>query len=75
MVMYELMRIRTVAMLYDCIKFVSYTLCILYNHNTHTEKNRPSCLFVCLFDWIYYVPSTIFQLNRDGSSCVEPVLS
>ena len=24
---------------------------------------------------IIYVPSTIFQLNRDGSSCVEPVLS
>ena len=33
------------------------------------------CLFVCLFDLILYVPSTIFQLNRDGSSCVEPVLS
>ena len=27
------------------------------------------------FDLIFYVPSTIFQLNRDGSSCVEPVLS
>ena len=24
--------------------------------------------FVCLFDLILYVPSTIFQLNRDGSS-------
>ena len=29
----------------------------------------------CLFDLILYVPSTIFQLNRDGSSWVEPVLS
>ena len=29
-------------------------------------------LFVCL---ILYVPSTIFQLNRDGPSWVEPVLS
>ena len=28
----------------------------------------------CLFDLILYVPSTIFQLNRDGSSWVEPVL-
>ena len=28
-----------------------------------------------LFDLILYVPSTIFQLNRDGSSLVEPVLS
>ena len=31
--------------------------------------------FVCLFDLIFYVPSTIFQFNRDGSSWVEPVLS
>ena len=29
----------------------------------------------CLFDLILYVPSTIFQLNRDGSSWGEPVLS
>ena len=28
-----------------------------------------------LFNLILYVPSTIFQLNRDGSSWVEPVLS
>ena len=32
-------------------------------------------LFVCLFDLIFYVPSTIFQLNRDGYSSIEPVLS
>ena len=32
-------------------------------------------MFVCLFDLILYVPSTIFQLNRDRSSLVEPVLS
>ena len=29
-------------------------------------------LFVCLFDMILYVPSTIFQLCQDGSSWVEP---
>ena len=29
----------------------------------------------CLFVVILYVPSTIFQLCRDGSSWVEPVLS
>ena len=29
----------------------------------------------CLLDLILYVPSTIFQLNRDGYSRVEPVLS
>ena len=28
-----------------------------------------------LFDLILYIPSIIFQLNRDGSSWVEPVLS
>ena len=28
-----------------------------------------------LFDLILYVPSTICQLNRDGSPWVEPVLS
>ena len=33
------------------------------------------CLFVCLFDLILYVPSTIVPLNRDGFSWVEPVLS
>ena len=32
-------------------------------------------LFVCLFDLILYIPSTIFQLYRDVSSWVEPVLS
>ena len=30
-------------------------------------------LFVCLIDLILYVPTTIFQLNRDESSWVEPV--
>ena len=38
-------------------------------------KSKLECIFVCLFDLILYVPSTIFQLNRDGSSWVEPVLS
>ena len=31
--------------------------------------------FDCLFDLIFYVPSTTFQFNRDGSFWVEPVLS
>ena len=31
--------------------------------------------FFVLFDLILYVPSTISQLNRDGGSWVEPVLS
>ena len=28
-----------------------------------------------LFDLILYIPTTLFQLNRDRSSWVEPVLS
>ena len=32
-------------------------------------------IFVYLFDLILYVPSTFFQLNKDGSYVVEPVLS
>ena len=35
--------------------------------------SRPHFCF--LFDLILYVSSTIFQLYRDGSSWVEPVLS
>ena len=33
------------------------------------------CYLFVLFDLILNVPSTIFQLYRDGSSWVEPVLS
>ena len=33
------------------------------------------CEGICLFDLTLYVLSTIFQLRRDGSSCVEPVPS
>ena len=39
-----------------------------FTSQSSTHKN----MFVCL---IFYVPSTIFQLNRDGSSWAEPVLS
>ena len=41
--------------------------------NITTIQYRPQD--ICSFDLILYVPSTIFQLNRDGSSWVEPVLS
>ena len=33
--------------------------------------NFDNVLKFCLFNLILYVPSTIFQLNRDGSSWVE----
>ena len=38
-------------------------------------QKTPPARSLDLFDLILYVPSTIFQLNRDGSSWVEPVLS
>ena len=34
-----------------------------------------SLFFFCLFNLFLYVPSTIFQINRDWSSWVKPVLS
>ena len=40
--------------------------------NQHYLINQPN---VDLFDLILYVPSTIFQLCRDRSSWVEPVIS
>ena len=43
--------------------------------NQYPSVPKPGQTFVCLFDYIIYIPSTIFQLNRDGSSWVEPVLS
>ena len=49
--------------------------------NLNRQHSQTQCnfvvqfLFVCLFDLILHVPSTIFQLNRDGSSWIEPVLS
>ena len=41
----------------------------------YKSKKLKILAMVCLFDLILYVPSTIFQLNRDRSSWVEPVLS
>ena len=49
---------------------------LLLFHKIHcgaVSVEKDKC--VCLFDLILYVPSTIFQLNRDGLSWVEPVLS
>ena len=38
-------------------------------------KHEELSMVYDLFDLILYVPSTIFQLNRDGSSWVVPILS
>ena len=48
----------------------------LHFHNIHSHKfEMQKDYILCLFDLILNVPSKIFQLNRDGSSWVEPVLS
>ena len=50
----------------------------MLNCQEHLQQNNFQlihALLFFLFDLILYVPSTIFQLNRDGSSRIEPVLS
>ena len=50
----------------------------LVNILQHARLDKPLVMRVQLgglFHLILYVPSTIFQLNRDRSSWVEPVLS
>ena len=60
----------------------------LENDKSHNQLNKRTKItldsspefdslqvYLFLFDLILYVPSTIFQLCQDGSSCVEPVLS
>ena len=48
---------------------------IKYIMQLNSTIQKLSMTLFDLFDLIHYVPSTIFQLNRDGSSWVEPVLS
>ena len=36
---------------------------------------QSKCIQTCMFVLILYITSTIFQLNRDESSWVEPVQS
>ena len=45
------------------------------NTQKNTQETQKLWYKVCLFDFILNVRSTIFQLNRDGSSWVQPVLS
>ena len=45
------------------------------DNNERISQCKNLSIMQCLFDLILYVPSTIFQLNRDRSSWVEPVLS
>ena len=52
-----------------------FQLCFLSSKSYLTSGYELFFYMICLFDLVLYVPSTIFQLNRDGSSWVEPVLS
>ena len=55
---------------------ISQTLaCLIILDVFFIRVSNSSSLIFCLFDLILYVPSTIFQLYRDESSWVEPVLS
>ena len=54
---------------------------IVYDNTVQSRYNNLGSIRMdgvtsfCLIDLILYVPSTIFQLYRDGSFWVEPVLS
>ena len=64
---------------FSCMYYLVHIFLLSPFHTLSTISNwSPSIFyvsFVCLFDLILYVPSTIFQFIRDGSSWVEPVLS
>ena len=48
---------------------------IFLHFPSHSVTHDRFLCFLFLFDLILYFPPTIFQLCRDGSSWVEPVLS
>ena len=48
---------------------------LIHNLTPETQLLTAIGYETCFFYLILYVPSTIFQLNRDGSSWVEPVLN
>ena len=55
----------------SCIPYVGLNIVL----NISRTSVKIVFFLFCLFNLILYVHSTIFQLNRDGSSWVEPVLS
>ena len=55
----------------DCILSLSYAYSNYVKVWGIISLNFDNVLKYCLFNLILYVPSTIFQLNRDGSSWVE----
>ena len=63
-------RVRHQVLDFMLVRRVKYTM-VLRN----ISRFNSIAIQDCLFDLILYVPSTIFQLNRDKSSWVQPVLS
>ena len=59
--------------IYKCYRKTILKVRALENQQNYMHQTKAQ--IIVLFDLTIYVPSTIFQLNRDGSSCVEPVLS
>ena len=61
---------------YKCVTFVWRKNSVDADQLASSETSwSGSTMFICLFDLILYVPSTIFQLCRDIFSWVAPVLS
>ena len=56
--------------LHDPNKVMKVHLSVPYNPTGISVSD----ISICLFNWILYIPSTIFHLCMDGSSCVDPVL-
>ena len=50
-------------------------LCSMEWNNLCNYSRVHDYIMICSFDLILYVPSTLFRLNRAGSSWVEPVPS
>ena len=50
-------------------------MCVCRGDGSVASSEKMHERYFFLFDLILYVPSKNFQLKRDGSSWVEPVLS
>ena len=57
------------------LRFLHLFYCCLLFFKINFFLHKITECFCFLFDLMLYIPSTIFQLNSDRSSWVEPVLS
>ena len=60
---------------FEWLFYTGFTVCLHASRTYFVQIEVESQFRLSLFDLIFYIPSTIFQLNRDGSSWIEPVLS